>query len=466
MTMRINKDDTIVALATPAGAGAIAVIRLSGNKTFEIAEKIFRLKKVSKKVSSLKSHTLHFGIIYEGEQVIDEVLLSLFRTPNSYTGEDVIEISCHGSTFIQQKIIQLAIKHGARMARQGEFTLRAFLNDKMDLSQAEAVADIVSGSSEGAHRLAMQQMRGGYSEDISKMRNELIHLASLVELELDFSEEDVEFANREQLKAFVSNLKSHISNLISSFEYGNAIKQGIPVVIAGKPNVGKSTLLNTLLNEERAIVSPVAGTTRDTVEEEITLSGIKFRFIDTAGIRNTTDTVESIGVSRTMEKISSSPVMIYLFDVNETTPAMLSNELTELKLNSAAKDFKIVLAGNKTDLSTEEKLKKEFNGSDVVFISARNKTNISSLKEKLLSKAGRGEELQNNFIVTNARHVAAFENARRSLENVLEGLNKKLSGDLLAPHLRSALHYLGEVTGEVTTDDLLENIFSKFCIGK
>lgn len=467
MAMHFNREDTIVALATPAGAGAIAVIRLSGSKTFEIAEKIFKSKKNNlKKVSSLKSHTVHFGVIYDGNHVVDEVLLSVFRIPNSYTGEDVVEISCHGSTYIQQRIIQLAIKYGARMARQGEFTLRAFLNGKMDLSQAEAVADIVSGNSEGAHRLAMQQMRGGYSEDISKMRNELIHLASLIELELDFSEEDVEFANREQLKVFVSNLKSQISNLISSFEYGNAIREGIPVVIAGKPNVGKSTLLNALLNEERAIVSPVAGTTRDTVEEEITLSGIRFRFIDTAGLRSTTDAIESIGVSRTMEKISSSPVMIYLFDVNETSLAMLDKELTDLKVNSGEKDFKIVLAGNKTDLSAEERLKKEFNGTDIIFISAKHKTNINTLKEKLLSKTNRGEELQNNFIVTNARHVAAFENANRSLENALEGLNKKLSGDLLAPHLRSALQHLGEVTGEVTTDDLLENIFSRFCIGK
>jgi tRNA modification GTPase len=264
----------------------------------------------------------------------------------------------------------------------------------------------------------------------------------------------------------ISNLISHISNLISSFEYGNAIKQGIPVVIAGKPNVGKSTLLNTLLNEERAIVSPIAGTTRDTVEEEITLSGIKFRFIDTAGIQNTTDAVESIGVNRTMEKINSSPVMIYLFDVNETTPTMLNRELEALKETSSSKDFKIVLTGNKTDLSAEEKLKKEFNGTDVVFISAKQKTNISTLKEKLLSKTGGGEALQNNFIVTNARHVSAFENTNRSLKKTLAGLEKNLSGDLLAPHLRNALHHLGEVTGEVTTDDLLENIFSKFCIGK
>lgn len=467
MAIRLNKEDTIVALATPAGTGAIAVIRLSGNKTFEIADEIFTVKKdKQKKVSSLKSHTIHFGVIHDGEQIIDEVLLSVFRAPNSYSGEDVIEISCHGSAFIQQKIIQLAIKHGARMAREGEFTLRAFLNGKMDLSQAEAVADIVSGNSEGAHRLAMQQMRGGYSADISKMRNGLIHLASLIELELDFSEEDVEFANREQLKVFVSNLKSQISSLISSFQYGNAIRQGIPVVIAGKPNVGKSTLLNTLLNEERAIVSPIAGTTRDTVEEEITLAGVKFRFIDTAGIRSTTDAIESIGVSRTMEKISSSPVMIYLFDVNETSPSMLNKELADLDLHAAGNDFKIVLTGNKTDLAAEEQLKKEFNGADIVFISARNKTNINVLKEKLLSKTGGGEGLQNNFIVTNSRHVAAFEMANRSLQKALEGLEKKLSGDLLSPHLRSALHYLGEVTGEVTTDDLLENIFSKFCIGK
>ena len=466
MHFPFNTNDTITALATPAGAGAIAVIRLSGKDALTIADRMFRKKKSSKKLSEEKSHTIHFGNIVEGDKVVDEVLVSVFRSPNSYTGEDVVEISCHGSTYIQQKIIQLAVKHGARLAREGEFTLRAFLNGKMDLSQAEAVADIVSSDSEGALRLAMNQMRGGYSTDIKKMREELIHLASLIELELDFAEEDVEFANREQLRTLLSNLKSQISNLISSFEYGNAIRQGIPVVIAGKPNVGKSTLLNVLLNEERAIVSPIAGTTRDTVEEEITLSGIKFRFIDTAGIRATNDAVESIGVNRTFEKISSSPVLIYLFDVNETTASMLSEEILELKQKSTEKNIRVILAGNKSDLIADVNPKPEFNGSDVLFISAKQKTNISLLKDKLLSSIAAGEEMQNNFIVTNARHVSAFENAKRSLENVLEGLDKNLSGDLLAPDLRNALQQLGEITGEVTTDDLLENIFSKFCIGK
>lgn len=466
MAFQFNKEDTIVALATPAGAGAIAVIRLSGKDAFSIADKVFRKKNSLKKLSELKSHTIHFGNIYDGEKIVDEVLVSVFRAPNSYTGEDVTEISCHGSTFIQQKIIQLAVKQGARLAREGEFTLRAFLNGKLDLSQAEAVADIVSSESEGALNLAMNQMRGGYSADIKKMREELIHLASLIELELDFAEEDVEFANREHLKALISHLTSHISHLISSFEYGNSIKQGIPVVIAGKPNVGKSTLLNVLLNEERAIVSPIAGTTRDTVEEEIILSGIKFRFIDTAGLRETNDEVESIGVSRTMEKINGSPVLIYLFDANETTPPVLKEEINKLKIKSADKNFRTILAGNKMDLTTEQKLKQEFNGSDVVFISAKTKTNISALKNKLLDGFEAGKEIQNNFIVTNVRHVTAFQNAKQSLENVLNGLEKNLSGDLLAPDLRNALNALGEVTGEVTTDDLLENIFSKFCIGK
>ncbi|HLG34533.1 MAG TPA: tRNA uridine-5-carboxymethylaminomethyl(34) synthesis GTPase MnmE [Bacteroidia bacterium] len=477
MTLPFNTTDTIVALATPAGTGAIAVIRLSGNNAFDIADRIFRSKKERhNKVSSFNSQTIHFGNIVDvrqrtdspgrDEKTIDEVLLSVFRSPNSYTGEDIVEISCHGSTFIQQTILQIALKQGARLAREGEFTLRAFLNGKMDLSQAEAVADIVSSDSEGALNLAMNQMRGGYSADIKKMREELIHLASLIELELDFAEEDVEFANREQLKKLVQSLKFKVQSLIDSFALGNAIKQGIPVVIAGKPNVGKSTLLNVLLNEERAIVSPIAGTTRDTVEEEIVLSGIKFRLIDTAGIRQTTDTIENLGVSRTMEKINRSPVLIYLFDVNETSPVMLKEEIKMLKKKSGENNFKIILAGNKSDMASEEKLSLEFNGSGVLFISAKHKTKIADLKEKLLRTVERGEKLQNNFIVTNARHVSAFQGARQSLENVLAGLEKKLSGDLLAPDLRNALNYLGEVTGEVTTDDLLHNIFSKFCIGK
>ena len=407
MPFHFNREDTIVALATPAGSGAIAVVRLSGKDSFAIADKIFR-KKSGDILSNAKSHTIHFGNIVHDDKMVDEVLVSVFRSPNSYTGEDVVEISCHGSTYIQQKIIQFTIRLGARLAKEGEFTLRAFLNGKMDLSQAEAVADIVSSESEESLRLAMSQMRGGYSADIKKMREELIHLASLIELELDFAEEDVEFANREQLKELVLSLKFKVQSLIDSFALGNAIKQGVPVVIAGRPNVGKSTLLNVLLNEERAIVSPVAGTTRDTVEEEIVIDGIKFRFIDTAGIRETTDSIESIGVSRALEKISSSAVVIYLFDVNETNAEMLKAEVAALKRNSSDR---IILAGNKSDLTDVQRLKQTFNGSDAIFISAKNKTNIPALKERLV-RSIEGEGVQNNFIVTNARHVAAFEHAK------------------------------------------------------
>ena len=463
----IHEQDTIVAPATAAGVGAIAVIRLSGKKAFEIAGNIFFPKNKSlKKISGLESHTIHFGWIKDGERNVDEVLLSIFKGPNSYTGEDVIEISCHGSVFIQEQIIQLLIRQGARFARSGEFTLRSFLNGKMDLSQAEAVADLIASDSAASHELALKQMRGGYSTEMKQLRDQLINFASLIELELDFSEEDVEFANRKELAALISHLISHISHLISSFELGNVLKQGIPVVIAGRPNVGKSTLLNSLLNEERAIVSHIAGTTRDTIEEEITLSGIKFRFIDTAGIRETTDAIESAGVSRTMEKIRQSPVLIYLFDVTESTPASLTLELDELKKSIHTK-YKMILVGNKMDGQDEKKLQHEFVSlGDILFISAKEKTNLSLLTDELLADVSLGKTKMDYFIVTNARHVEALQRTNESLKNVLEGLNKNLSGDLLSPDIRHALYHLGLITGEVTTDTLLENIFSKFCIGK
>jgi len=463
-----DTNDTIIAPATAAGVGAIAVIRVSGKNTFEIVDSVFTSKgKKTKHIQELSSHTIHLGWIKDGEHVIDEVLISIFKNPNSYTGEDVVEISCHGSTFIQQQIIQLLVRKGTRNAEAGEFTLRAFMNGKLDLSQAEAVADLIASDSSASHDLALKQMRGGYSSEMKKLRDELINFSSLIELELDFSEEDVEFADRKKLAELISRLITHISNLISSFELGNVIKEGIPVVIAGKPNVGKSTLLNALLNEERAIVSHIAGTTRDTIEEEIVLSGIKFRFIDTAGLRQTTDAIERIGVSRTMEKISESPLLVYLFDVTETTSAALIHELDELKTNLESANFRIILAGNKMDGHDESSLKKEFAAlEDVIFISAKDKVNINSLTKKLVDSIHLSDLGKDNSIVTNARHVEALQNTKDSLENVLSGLNKKLSGDLLSPDIRNATYHLGLITGEVTTDMLLENIFSRFCIGK
>ena len=328
--MLYNSDDTIIALSTAPGSGAIAVLRLSGNRAFEITEKVFRSSS-AKDFTSFKSHTLHFGSIYEGDELLDEVVISIFKNPKSFTGEDVVEISCHGSQYIQQRLFQLFIKQGARVANPGEYTMRAFMNGRMDLSQAEAVADLVASSSEASHRIALQQMRGGFSNEIKDLREQLIYFASMIELELDFSEEDVEFANRKQLKELVSNLTAHISHLSNSFALGNVIKNGIPVAIAGEPNAGKSTLLNVLLNEERAIVSDIPGTTRDTIEDEITLEGIRFRFIDTAGIRETTDTIESLGIGRTFEKINTSAIVILLFDATLSDSAKLADALKKVK---------------------------------------------------------------------------------------------------------------------------------------
>ncbi len=461
-----SQQDTITALATPPGIGAIAVIRLSGENAIQIADSVFKSKK-SLKLTESKSHTIHFGNIVEGDHVLDEVLVSVFKNPHSFTGQDSIEISCHGSVFIQQQIIQLLIRKGARLAQPGEFTLRAFLNGKFDLSQAEAVADLIASDSSASHDLAMQQMRGGFSSEIKVLREQLIHFASMLELELDFAEEDVEFANRDQLKTLISNLQSHITNLISSFELGNVIKHGIPVVIAGKPNVGKSTLLNVLLNEERAIVSEIAGTTRDTIEEEITLGGIKFRFIDTAGIRETTDTIEKIGVGRTLEKIQQSPVLIYLFDVDESGTGDVAKVIQELRHKIQDERFIILPVANKIDHHNMDTLKKDFAGiEEILFISAKEKINIDELIALLLSKINLAGLAKRNVIVSNARHVEALTGTMETLTTAYEGLQTNRSTDLIASDIKYALHYLGQITGEITTDDLLENIFSKFCIGK
>jgi tRNA modification GTPase len=446
--------------------GAIAVIRLSGPEAITLADRFFVGKNKGKKLVDAASHTLHFGVVKDGDQLIDEVLVSVFKGPNSYTGENVIELSCHGSVFIQQQILRVCHQHGARYAEAGEFTLRAFLNRKMDLSQAEAVADLIASDSAGAHRLAIEQMRGGFSAEISKLRGELIHFASLIELELDFAEEDVEFASRTDLQKTIVQLQSYLQKLIESFDYGNVIKTGIPVVIAGKPNVGKSTLLNALLNEERAIVSEIAGTTRDTIEEEITLGGIKFRFIDTAGIRETQDTIESIGVSKTFEKMKQSPVVLYMFDLHETSAGDLKQELAAIKADLNI-DIRLFPIGNKADKENSKKVQQEFQDFDnILFISAKEKNNIQAVVDLLLNYVNAGKIDQGNTIVINARHAQELRETSEALTRVYTGLEQKVTNDFIAGDLRMALHHLGMITGEISTDDLLDNIFSKFCIGK
>ncbi len=463
----IQRKDTILAISTPAGAGAIALIRLSGKDAISLAASAFSARgKHKKSLKESESHTLHYGILQDGDTIIDEVLISLFRNPHSFTGEDVIEISCHGSVYIQQKILEYFLMKGARLAQAGEFTLRAFLNGKMDLSQAEAVADLIAADSASSHRLAMNQLRGGFSSDIAQLREKLIHFASLIELELDFAEEDVEFASREELMKTVQKLRSVIQKLVDSFEVGNVLKNGIPVVIAGQPNVGKSTLLNALLNEDRAIVSEIPGTTRDTIEEEIVLGGIKFRFIDTAGIRETTDAIEKIGVEKTFEKIRQSPLVIFLFDVNEMTATELEAQLKELR-EKLSPGFQVIPVGNKIDGKDLASLQNEFkNTASILFISAKQRINLFSITEMLTSQVQRGILEAKDTVVTNVRHADALRKTSIALNNVYEGLSKNVSNDFIAGDLRHALHYLGEITGQISSDDLLVNIFSKFCIGK
>ena len=459
-------NDTIVALATPQGIGAIGVIRLSGPQAIAICESVFATKNLKKKqLENKASHTIHFGVIHENDVIIDEVLVSLFKTPHSYTGENTVEISCHGSQFIQQHLIQLFIKKGARLANHGEFTLRAFLNGKLDLSQAEAVADLIASKSSASHQVAMQQMRGGFSNQIKTLRQNLIDFASLIELELDFSEEDVEFADRSDLKTLVNTIQRIVQRLIDSFEVGNVIKNGIPVAIVGKPNAGKSTLLNALLEEERAIVSDIPGTTRDVIEDEMTIDGVQFRFIDTAGLRETNDIIESIGVEKAYEQIKLSSIAIYLFDVHEITASELKlivNDITP-HLNNA----QLVLVANKIDKEDMEYTYREFaEYKDMLFISAKEKIGIDEFKKHMVALFDNRTINVTETIVTNARHVEALRHTNVALIKVLDGLNHNVSGDFLAMDIRQALHYLGTITGEISSDDLLTNIFSRFCIGK
>ena len=458
--------DTIVALATPSGAGAIAIIRLSGKDAIAIADKHF--KSVSgKQLLKQATHTIHLGHVIDEERVIDEVLVSVFKNPNSYTGEHVVEISCHGSIYIQQEIIQLFLRNGCRMASAGEFTLRAFLNGKLDLSQAEAVADLISSDNAASHQIAMQQMRGGFSSEIEKLREELLNFASLIELELDFSEEDVEFADRSQFKALLTRINFVLKRLIDSFAVGNVIKNGIPVAIVGEPNVGKSTLLNALLNEERAIVSDIAGTTRDTIEDELVINGIGFRFIDTAGIRETKDVVESIGIKKTFEKMEQAQVVVLLFSAEEfkTESKRLQFEIEKIKNKFPLKS--LLILANKVDvLNTLEldRLKEEF--ENIHLLSAKTGLGVEELKTKLISFVNTGALRNNETIVTNTRHYDSLLKALVEIQKVKEGLDTGLSGDLLAIDIRQALYYFGEITGQVSSDELLGNIFANFCIGK
>ena len=462
-----NRNDTICALSTPPGIGAIAIVRLSGPEAISISSLFFKSQKINFTVPQFESHTAHFGFFSTGNEIIDEVVLTIFRNPHSYTGDDIIEISCHGSEYVQQRILEVLIDAGARMARAGEFTMRAFLNGKLDLSQAEAVADLISSRSKVAHDLALSQMRGGFSQKIKDMRSQLLDLASLLELELDFSEEDVEFADRTKLKSLIEGIIAEMSKLAESFSLGNVIKKGIPVAIIGKPNVGKSTLLNALLNEERAIVSEIPGTTRDTIEDTFTIHGITFRFIDTAGLRShTTDTIETIGISRTYEKIKEASVILYLFDISTITV----EEIDELKIefrdhiNDPEKHF--MLIGNKTDLMIEapHHVTALFD-LETIFISAKRKENINLILDRLV-KTAKTANIADQAIVSNARHYHSITNTLSALNEASIGLEDNIPTDLIATDIRSALHHLGEITGEVTSEDILGNIFGKFCIGK
>jgi len=462
-----NNWDTIVAPATPPGQSAVAVIRISGKESFQIVKKIWK----GKDLDNAKTHTLHFGKIVDlNNEVVDEVLLSVFRAPHSFTMEDSIEISTHGSPYIVQRVLSLLLQAGARMAEPGEFTKRAYLNGRFDLVQAEAVADLIASQSSAAHRVAMQQMRGRFSSKIKQLREQLIHFASLLELELDFSEEDVEFADRTQLLSLLSQIKKVVHHLKESYKYGNVLKRGVPVAIVGKPNAGKSTLLNALLQEEKAIVSDIAGTTRDVIEDEITIEGITFRFIDTAGIRETSDTIEAIGVERARQKMKEASIILYLFDVNTANIEEVQDAIQEIENLNVS----YILLGNKTDMLSEhskltaiqEALKKE-SQAPFMFISAKNEKDVENLKSELLKRVQQWEaSLQTDIIVTNARHYEFLEKAEQALSQAEYGLLSQLPSDLVAMDVRATLHFLGEITGEITTEDLLGNIFSKFCIGK
>ncbi|NJO68846.1 MAG: tRNA uridine-5-carboxymethylaminomethyl(34) synthesis GTPase MnmE [Bacteroidetes bacterium] len=462
----MTDNSTIYALATPAGNGAIAVIRISGDEALTIADALFKGKNTSKRLSNQKNYTIHFGSLVYKSNTIDEVLISLFKKPHSYTGEDVVEISCHGSLFIQQKIMQVLSECGARLAMPGEFTMRAFLNGKMDLSQAEAVADLIASQSAASHKIAFEQMKGGFSSQLELLRGRLLHFISLIELELDFSEEDVEFADRRQFHLLLKEIDTHISQLVKSFAYGNVVKNGVPVAIAGRTNVGKSTLLNALLNEEKAIVSDIAGTTRDVIEDTITMEGITVRFIDTAGIRHTTDTIETLGIERTFDRIAKASIVLYVAEANDS-PDQIKKYLEDIPLKE---DQHIILVINKYDLLSDEELKvkqDELRQMDIplVFLSAKKKLHIHTLQKEIITLV-QAAKTDTGVVVTNIRHYEALQLAQQSVMRVFEGLENHISTDLIAQDLREVLFHIGEITGEITNDEVLGNIFRNFCIGK
>ena len=449
--------DTIVALATPQGVGALAIIRLSGQQSIAIVNSIFKGKDLRK----ADSHTLHFGTIRDEDRIIDEVLISVFKGTSSFTKEESIEISCHGSMLIVKEIIKLLVAKGGRLAKPGEFTQRAFLHGKFDLAQAEAVADLIHAGSEAARKTALNQMRGGFSKDIKQLRKELIHFASMIELELDFGEEDVEFANRDELKGLIEQLLAKINALINSFDIGNVLKNGVPTVIAGKPNAGKSTLLNALLKDDKAIVSEIAGTTRDTIEDEINLGGISFRFIDTAGLRDTTDTIEAMGVARAKEQMEKASLILYMVDLANESLEDISAANKEL----ANQPIPYLLIGNKADLLSKKQVD-ELKGFDINFLSAKSGEGLQELEETILEKVNAKALQTNDTVVTNLRHHQQLLLTKESLKAVITSIDGNITNDFVAQDIRHALHHLGEITGEITTDDLLENIFRKFCIGK
>ena len=457
--MAKNLYDTIVAPATPAGIGAIAVIRVSGKNAVHLVNSVFSGKDLSKQAS----HTIHFGTIRDEKGgIIDEVLVSVFHEPRSFTKENLVEISCHGSPYIVEQILQLLVRKGARMAEAGEFTKRAFLNGRFDLAQAEAVADLIASDSQAAHQIAINQMRGGFSKKIKELRQELIRFAALVELELDFAEEDVEFANRKQLKQFSQNVLAYINELLASFQFGNVLKNGIPTVIVGKPNAGKSTLLNALLNEEKAIVSDIAGTTRDSIEDEIVLEGIRFRFIDTAGLRETQDQIEAIGVERAKKKMQEASLVLYIFDATATQEAEIQKIVAELQ--ELAKPYFLIF--NKIDKLAENQLEIYQKQANSICLSAKERIGIDLLQNALLSVIKDRKVKTGDVVINNLRHFEALSLTKKSLEKVLEDIDTAITTDLLAMDIREAISYLGSIVGEVTNEDLLDYIFSKFCIGK
>lgn len=463
----MDKNNIICAVSTPSGSGGIAVIRLSGEGSIELVDRIFRTPN-NKSLASQSANTIHFGTIKDKEEIIDDVLVSIFRAPHSFTGEDTIEISCHGSVFIQQQILQLLLEQGCSLAQAGEFTQRAFLNGKMDLSQAEAVADLIASTSAASHRMALNQMRGGFSNELLLLRNRLLDFVSLIELELDFNEEDIEFVDRSQLKDLAVEIEEKIAKLADSFKLGNVLKSGIPVALVGETNVGKSTLLNVLLNEEKAIVSDIHGTTRDVIEDIVNIKGITFRFIDTAGIRDTKDEIENLGIERTYKKIEQASIVLWLIDGTQVSEHI--EWLTE-RIMKRADGKKTILVFNKTDKISNEELQvlhQLFEQFDIekIDISAKKKQNIKDLQKALIKAAQLPEITANDVVVSNVRHYEALQKALISIQRVIEGLEDGMTGDFLSQDIRECMMHLGEITGQISNDEILKNIFGKFCIGK